>query len=255
MEANDIGKLSWKQFNIFFRKGTEDENVLSHSFDNDIFYKEIPSFKPSDNPIFFDIGAHIGTFSLLTAQKYPNSKIIGFEASKETFDLFKLNIESNSIINIKGYHKAVAAVEGEIKLYHSKDSGNWGHSITSKLSDSSEIVQAVNLSKFIEDHKINKIDLIKFNCEGAEFEIINSLTDKQISSYVRAGLVLYHQDLVAGINQLNLLVKRFDSLNFRIKLIEKSPERGWLIVWNRRFYSKRYFFLNAAKRRIIKWFG
>ena len=255
MEAIGIGKLIWKKYNIFFRKGTEDENVLGHSFDKDIFYKEIPSFKPSNNPIFFDIGAHIGTFSLLTAQKYPNSKIISFEASKETFDLFQLNIESNNILNIKGYHKAVAADEGEIKLYHSKDFGNWGHSITSKLSNSTEIVEAVNLSKFIEDHKINKIDLIKFNCEGAEFEIINSLTDKQISSYVRAGLILYHQDLVTDFNQLKLLVKRFDSLDFRIKLIKKSTDRGWLIVWNRRFYSKRYFLLNAAKRRIIKWFG
>lgn len=253
MEAGHIGKLKWKDYNISFRKGTEDEKVLSHSFENDIFYREIPSFKPTDTPIVFDIGAHIGTFSLLTAQRYPNSKIYAFEASKETFDLLALNINNNMIGNIKAYHRAVASSEGEVKLYHSKETGNWGHSITSELSDSSEVVEAVNLSTFIEDNDIQKIDLVKFNCEGAEFEIINSLRDAQIKNIIRAGLILYHQDLVSDLNQLNLLEKRFIRLGFRVKVIEKSKRRGWLIVWNKRFYSKKYFLLNAFKRRVANW--
>ncbi len=254
MEGSEYGTLKWNNQNIFYRKDTEDEKVLKHSFDNDIFYKEIPSFKLSANAVFFDIGAHIGTFSLLTSYQFPDSKIFAFEACNETFKLLKSNIDYNDIKNINAFHKAVAAVDGEVKLYHSKDAGNWGHSITSRLSDSFESVKSVNLSQFMDEYNIQKIDLIKFNCEGAEFEILNSLSDKQIARCLKVGLILYHQDLVSDLNQLDLQIKRFERLNFRVKVIKKSENRGWLIVWNRRDYSKRYFFLNATKRRIAKWF-
>ncbi len=162
---------------MYYRKGTEDEKVLSHSFDKDIFFRELPSFNPSKEPVIFDIGAHIGTFSLLSAYKFPDASIYAFEASKQTFDVLKLNVCRNKIENIEPFHKAVAASEGEVLLYHSKKTGNWGHSITTKLSASSEKVDAINLSAFIDKKGVLKIDLLKMNCEGAELEILSSLTD------------------------------------------------------------------------------
>ena len=255
MEFTDFGTVSWNAYTVYYRKGTEDDKVLSHSFDKDIFFRELPSFRYLKEPVIFDIGAHIGTFSLLAAHRFPDSRIYAFEASRETFEVLNLNVLQNKIENIKAFHKAVAAREGEVLLYHNKKTGNWGHSITAKLSDSSEKVEAVNLSAFIEEERIQKVDLLKMNCEGAEFEILASLTDEQLKRFVRAGIILYHQDLVSAKNQLNLLAERFQNLGFRLKIIRKSSERGWLLVWNRKYYSRMYFFLNAAKRRAINVFN
>lgn len=56
---------------MFYREDTAGESVLEHSFDNDIFFSATPYYKPPRNATVIDVGAHIGTFSLLLADMAP----------------------------------------------------------------------------------------------------------------------------------------------------------------------------------------
>lgn len=247
----NLSSYDYHGLKVLYRPDTEDEKVIAHSFDNDIFYREIPSFKTSKNPVIIDVGAHIGTFSLLSAIKYPNATIYAIEASRETYNILKRNIEENHLQNVIPIHAAMSSKEGILKLYHSLQSGNWGHSVTKVLSDSYEEVDSITLGGVIEEKNICQIDLIKFNCEGAEFDILINADESTIKK-INCGIILYHEDLVESGYTKFQLIGIFKDKRFRVINIQKGKSRGWVLLWNKRFYSNFYFLISALKRKLTK---
>src|SRR3989338_2414053 len=92
--------FSFADIKLEYRPGTSDEAVLAHSFKNDIYYPNILEYVPHDGDTIIDIGAHIGTFSLLTAHLIPRVKIHSLEASHESFNLLKHNLSLNPQLDI-----------------------------------------------------------------------------------------------------------------------------------------------------------
>jgi FkbM family methyltransferase len=250
MEADSLGEFRYDTLTVYYRKGTEDEKVLAHSFDNDIYFKEIPSFKPRRSPVIIDVGAHIGTFSILASIKYPGSRVFAMEASRETFDILSKNVQVNHL-PIKVLHNALLDRNATVQLFHNAVSGNWGHSITKAFASSSEEVNAITLEHLVGENDIDFIDLVKFNCEGSEFSILMK-TPKAILEKIGLGIILYHEDLAEKEYCLENLLSLFDKNSFRTLVIRKSPKRGWLIVWNRNTYSSLYFLLSAIYRRLTR---
>lgn len=244
-----LDTYSYNGLKLYYRVGTEDEKVLSHSFSNDIFFKEIPSFHPSARPVIIDIGAHIGTFSLLCALKYPTASIYSYEPCLDSFQIFRKNKEINNLDLLQVFCMAVSSSKGTARLFHSEDNGNWGHSITKALSSSFEVVNTTTLEEIIVDNNIDFIDLIKLNCEGAEFGILFN-TPQSMLQRVGVGIILYHEDLGNAIGNSDRLVDLFEQSKFRVVRIKTSSDRGWLIVWNRRKYSRVGSIVNALLRRL-----
>ena len=130
-----------------------DTAVLHHSFDNDIFFRAAPNADIAETAVILDVGAHIGTFALLASEKVPRGRVYALEASRETFELLRVNIELNRRHNITAEHLAIAGSDQPVRLHHDPG-GNYGHSITSKLSDSSEVVGGVSLARYLDDRGI-----------------------------------------------------------------------------------------------------
>ncbi len=248
-QQHTLGLFRYHWIGINYRKGTEDEKVLDHSFDRDIFLREIPSFRPSKNSVIVDVGAHIGTFSLLCALRFPEARIHAFEASHETFEILAENIRCNNLRQVSAYHQAMAGQTGKVRLFHSVKTGNWGHSITRAFSSSYEEVDATTLEAFVVERAIPFIDLIKFNCEGAEFEIIVN-TPEAILKKIGVAIILYHEDLDEVHGNASNIAHLFRRLGFRVDTIPKAKDRGWIIVWNRSRYSFAFFLWKAIVRRI-----
>ncbi|HYG04660.1 MAG TPA: FkbM family methyltransferase [Chryseosolibacter sp.] len=249
---HSIKKNIYNNLSVWYRPGTEDEKVLSHSFDNDIFYREIPYLKVPANPCIVDVGAHIGTFSLLTVVRFPKCQVHAFEASRETFEILNRNKLTNNLSNLIVYHQAMSGGDGIVRLFHSVAAGNWGHSITTELSASYEEVQSISLETFFTQSNIGFIDLIKFNCEGAEFEIILN-TPSHILQKIGIGIILYHEDL--SDRRIEELITLFRDLGFKCNHQPRRKGRGWLIVSNTALYSSLYLFYRALQRKLSRLFG
>jgi FkbM family methyltransferase len=213
-------------FTVAYREGTADEQVIAHSFENDIFMPDVPQYKPRAADTVIDIGAHIGTFSLLVASNSPKGTVHAIEASQETYNYLRVNAALNPKLNIIPHRLALTDQDGEVTLHH--DRGNWGHSIMKELSPRGEKVPAMSLASFVSTNKIGKIAFIKFNCEGAEFPILMKAPDEILRS-VGVMLILYHLDLADGYN-LPSLVDRLSAVGFKITVIEKRSTRGWIIA-------------------------
>jgi FkbM family methyltransferase len=162
------------------------------------------------------------------------------------------NKHANGLKQLNIFHRAVAGANGPVKLYHSEKTGNWGHSISKPISNSFEEVNATTLAEVFVANHIHFVDLIKFNCEGAEFEILFS-TAKDFIKKIGLAIILYHSDLDTQGGDVERMIQLLRSLNFRTDRIRKSEDRGWLIAWNRAIYSQWHFFYKGLTRRLKNW--
>ena len=214
---------------LAYRLHSVDTAVLHHSFDRDIFFAAIADVPIRRDAVILDVGAHIGTFTLLASEKVPHGRVYAVEASADTFALLQVNVELNRRGNIVAEHLAMAAVDGPVTLHHDPD-GNYGHSITKRLSDSSEAVVGITLERYLEARAIRDVAVAKFNCEGAEFPTLLA-APPAVLARIATMVILYHCDLAA--HPVSALIDHLDRSGFVTRRIEESAERGWIIAGRR----------------------
>ena len=214
---------------VAYRLHTVDTAVIFHSFDRDIFFPAIPDARVEPADTILDVGAHIGTFALLASERVPQGRVFAIEASRDTFDLLHTNLELNGRANVTAEHLALAGADGPVTLHHDPE-GNYGHSITRPLSDSSEVVQGVTLMRYLDSRGITRVKVAKFNCEGAEFPILLA-SPAAVLRRIECLLILYHCDLAQ--TPLPVLIEHVQAAGFETATRTESADRGWLIARRR----------------------
>jgi FkbM family methyltransferase len=112
--------------------------------------------------------------SILLAKKYPFLKIYAFEPVKQNYENFLRNLELNEI------PPGTVSVENVAVTKDSRDVSVWVNDVNfgaSKVSSGEinpdlAIVSSKTLQQIAETNGINKIKLLKIDCEGSEYEII-----------------------------------------------------------------------------------
>ena len=214
-----------------YRERTADELVLKDSFEHDIFFAGVPGYQPAETDVIVDIGAHIGTFSVLAASKVPQGAVYAVEASEDTFNYLRINAALNRLGNLSTFHLALSDRRGTSTLYH--DSGNWGHTLVRQISNRSEVVECCTLQQFLDERQIRKCSFVKFNCEGAEFPILLS-SPADLLSRIGVMVVLYHCDLWTK-NTVEDLLSHLQTSGFDCTITNRTEKRGWIIATNRNF--------------------
>jgi FkbM family methyltransferase len=127
--------------------------------------------KVEDGDLVIDIGAHVGIFSTYAAENNKSGKIFSFEPFQDNFNRLKFHRDLNKKSNIKTLNYGIAGENGKKVFYvNSKNSG--GNSFIKNVERKKEVkISAIKLSDFCKKEKIKKIDFLKIDCEGAEFEI------------------------------------------------------------------------------------
>jgi len=141
----------------------------------------LSKFKNEENQTFIDIGTNCGVATIILAKQNPNSIIYAFEPDPSIFKILEKNIYANNLTNVKLYNKAVAEKNTKtISLFcHPHYSG--GNTTCSSVESSKSFfgknlksveVECISLDDIILNNNIDKIKLLKIDCEGAEYEIL-----------------------------------------------------------------------------------
>jgi len=242
----------YKGHSIHYREKSSDEDVLHHSFDRDIFFKGIPEYGSKEDDVIIDVGSHIGTFAILAAIKAPRGEVYAIEACRESFSILERNVTENHFDHVRTFHLALADREGQTKLYYDTEQGNWGHSIVKHFSNEGETVETTSLDIFLAANRIEKVNLIKFNCEGAEFRILLN-TSRESLERIENYVILYHMDLESEYH-IDDLTRLFRGLGFytNIRDVSRDRKRGWMIVVNRGVLYKYYFTCASSIRWCVR---
>lgn len=123
------------------------------------------------NSVVVDVGANIGYYTLLLAQKC--KQVYAVEPDKDCFEILKKNVEENGFNNVVLFNVAVG--DKKEKNIFIKDSINLGNSrlIGDKrktIYDKRVIVNCLKLDDILS--KEQKIDLIKIDSQGWEPQVI-----------------------------------------------------------------------------------
>lgn len=152
------------------RKYSMDSAILYENLIDKVYDRYIPKMNTGDTVI--DVGAHIGSFSIHMAQKFPGVRIIGFEPMVENFALLKKNVELNHLRKtIRIVPMGVAKKSENRNLY--RDAGNSaGHTLYPTTKSIKYTIQCTTLQHLFEQNDIEVCKLLKLDCEGAEYEIL-----------------------------------------------------------------------------------
>lgn len=158
-------------YRVTCRRASMDELFVNSVLAREEYFRLHDGFRPRPGETVIDVGANIGTF-MLAAAKYigPTGRIVSVEPQPDNVRYFRRNMEQNGIRNVVLIAGAVAASRGSISLFASQESGL--HSVSLDHGRGSFMVQAFTLEEIMEQCAIECCDLLKMDCEAAEFDIV-----------------------------------------------------------------------------------
>ena len=121
------------------------------------------------NPVFMDIGANIGFYTLGLTAEHPNLQTFAFEPIPSTFAVLKKNIALNGLKEVQAFNLGISERQEEVE-FHTYPSQS-GASSRVRLLESTDCAKVTckleTLDNFCETHKVSP-DIIKCDVEGAE---------------------------------------------------------------------------------------
>jgi FkbM family methyltransferase len=131
------------------------------------------------NPVIFDIGANIGTFTTWMASAFPHGKIYCFEPQRLIFQMLCGNLAINNFDNCWVYNMGLGQQNTRIEIqepdyYHSEDFGIFSL-VEDKVNHKSGVrsmVDLMTLDTFCEINHIDRLDYIKIDAEGMDLAVL-----------------------------------------------------------------------------------
>lgn len=148
-------------------------------------------FNQKENLTVIDVGANIGIVTHYMRQYC--KKLYAVEPSGEHFAALKKNKEFNGWDNVEIFNYAIAGTDGEVVMHKNTQNRTCNSYALGYGADSEdEKVRGVAFDTFFTENKIDEVDFIKFDVEGAEDDILRSDGFKKIANRVKAIEVEFH---------------------------------------------------------------
>ncbi len=169
--------------------------------------------------IVIDIGASTADSSVYFAMKGAK-KVYGVEPMKESFDIATYNVNINSLESkVHLINAALSNKTGKVELTVSSQNPN-ANSLnpteTVKTSgiiyDSIRVVETISLREIYSQFNLTRIDLLKMDCEGCEYEVLQNI----------------EQEILSSID--NIVLEFHDGIKFLPDFLEKN---GYNVIYDR----------------------
>ena len=182
-------------------------------------------FPISNDDVIIDVGAHIGLFALFASQFCKNGKIFCYEPIKENYKILIENIEMNQIQNIFPNNLAVTKETSRVKIFLNDDQS--GHSMFIQNKNFVE-VDSKSLSDIFIDNGIKECDFLKLDCEGAEYEIVESLS-ADLFTKINKTVIEYHM-VDTKPELLEQLINKLKQFSFSVHTRSLFADIGFLFA-------------------------
>lgn len=200
---------------VSLRPGTSDFSVFRQVIMNGEYDMPLP-ITPR---VIIDAGANIGLASLYFHNRFPHATIYALEPDHKNYQALQQQV--NDIAAIKTFHLALWK-EREMLSLQSAGTDAWGIQVQSGKANAD--VQGIDLTSFMHEQKIEIIDLLKIDIEGAEVELFQASYEYWLRR-TRIMVIELHENLRPGCEKIF-----FDAIKTIRYRVERSGEN--LLVYN-----------------------
>lgn len=196
--------------------------------------EDISRFILTDEPIIFDVGANIGQTVHKFFGQFPNSIIHSFEPSPTTFATLQQNVGKmhqvylwNIACGSKIEQRLLQEnVNSDMSSFLQLDKFGWG-----KIKKET-IVPITTIDQFCEEQKIDRIDLLKIDTQGFDFEVIKGA--KKLIDKNKIGLLFFEIIFSEQYEDLPRVTEIFDYLltsDFKLVTLYPFSYQKGLASW------------------------
>jgi FkbM family methyltransferase len=174
-----IIKRSGLVFEVDITEGLDLSLFLFGNFQKHVSENKFIKLPP--DAVVFDIGANVGIMALHFAQHAPKGEVYAFEPTHYAFEKLLRNISLNTdfvskISPVQAFITSPEKKSGTITAFSSwkinKKVGEDQHPIHGGSAMSTQGVPALTMDEFVEENRISRIDFIKIDTDGHEFDVL-----------------------------------------------------------------------------------
>ena len=201
---------TWDGLAITMRRNIYDARIVTEMF-GDAPYLRYARVNQGANVI--DIGAYIGDFSLFMAHKF-GARVVSAEPTDENRAIFESNVLRNNLsdrITVVPY----AVSGGAPVALNVETNGTEVHaSAYSYEGGERREVPACTLIDLLDRFDPEPVDLVKIDCEGCEFDILETMNDAVLNRI--GALVFEHHSIPDSESRLDHAKGKLQDAGFRV---------------------------------------
>jgi len=201
-------------FQVRIRRLSPHEVVVAEVLQGDEY--KVPGYEVRPRDVVVDVGGNIGTFAMRSARASFEGRVVTVEPVKENFFLLLQNIALNDLSNVLPVHAAVVGERKKVRIF-TKELAN--ASIRDlDVSDPSQFeeVQGLTIPELFTQLGVGRCDLLKLDCEGAEYEILERLPPEYFNRIGRIVMEYHATSQETRRAEAATLIDRLTSMGFVI---------------------------------------
>ncbi|MGH7797417.1 MAG: FkbM family methyltransferase [Candidatus Binatia bacterium] len=152
---------------MYIRSGSADVRVLRNIFSRGDY--RIPGELIGGVSNIIDLGAYIGVSTAYFAQRYPRARVLAVEPDPDNYACLVRNAANLDADRVRIVRSCISNKKGMVRF---DTSGlGWARHI---VEDGGIVVPCLTIADLLEQHEIDRADILKMDIEGAErfaFEI------------------------------------------------------------------------------------
>jgi FkbM family methyltransferase len=155
------------------------ENIGFEIFINGIYEQNTSDFIASrlpPNGVFLDLGANIGAITIPVKNKRKDIKVVCVEASPWIYSYLDKNLKMNKVSDIQSLNRALYYSDNEILNFYSPVEKFGKGSLSPVFTNQITPVTTIKVDTLVRELEISKVDLIKIDVEGFEYQVFRGAT-------------------------------------------------------------------------------
>ena len=199
--SNDDSSAWFTMYEVFVKQVYQDLNIRK-------------------NDIVLDVGSHVGMFSLYAHEKGAK-QIYAFEPTETTFKHLSKNLGKHR--NIKTFNYAMSGHDGKIQFHivgPSTVCSSYENVNNTKDEPRKTIeIPCMSFPTFLKNNNVDRIDVLKMDCEGGENDIFPTMPDYFLKHRMRKIYMEVH----------NFLPDHEDNLKFAQQMKDRLEKLGYKV--------------------------
>jgi len=156
----------------------------------------------NENSIVLDLGGYEGTWTQKIFDRY-QCNIYVFEPIPNLYKNLVEKFKNNDKIKI--FNFGISDQDKEIEISLLNDGSSFYINSENKV-----LAKVISIIRFLNENKLDDIDLIKINIEGDEFPVLKTLIDNNMANVFKNIQVQFHQFIHDSVNKRNWIREKLN---------------------------------------------